>query len=91
MGTTKTDGTTMKLPYIDILNLTLEQYNRLHEFDIVLHHFAEVLILNSEGEIRQTARDDLFKNPNYTDTHYQVEDFQDFLDVYNQFQLMKML
>lgn len=91
MGPNKTDGTIMKLPYINIKNLTLGQYNSLYDYRLVLHHTTEILILSSEGEIKQTTRDNLSKHRNYANTHYQVEDFQDFLDVYNQFKLMKML
>lgn len=91
MGTTKTDGTTIKLPYIDIKDLTLKEYNTLREQGVIIHHTTEVLILNLQGEIKQTVHEDVYTNLKFVNTHYQVEDFQDFLDVYNQFKLMKML
>ena len=81
----------MKLPYIDIKDLTLGEYNTLREQGVIMHHTVEVLILNLQGEIKQTIREDVYTNLKFVNTHYQVEDLQDFLDVYNQFKLMKML
>lgn len=91
MGATKTDGTIMKLPYIDIKDLTLKEYNTLREQGAIIHHTTKVLILNLQGEIKQIVHEDVYTNLKFINTHYQVEDFQDFLDVYNQFKLMKML